>query len=116
MGSKMEPSFNKIQEQLPEIMKAFNQLRQAASQEGALSARVKHIIFIAVAVALRCEPCIRVHIRKAVEMGISRKEILEAVGIAIVMAGGPAVAYSSTVIEVLDEMNASVDTITTMDT
>lgn len=106
MESNMEPSFNKVQEQLPDIMKAFHQLRETAAREGVLSARVKQIMFLATAVALRCEPCIRTHAKKAVEMGISRKEILEAVGIAIVMAGGPAVAYSSMVIDILDELNA----------
>jgi alkylhydroperoxidase/carboxymuconolactone decarboxylase family protein YurZ len=38
---------------------------------------------------------------------MSRTEILEATGISILMAGGPAIAYTSTVVlEVLDEMNA----------
>jgi len=38
-------------------------------------------------------------------MGVSRKEILEATGISILMAGGPAIAYTSTIVlKVLDEM------------
>ena len=39
-------------------------------------------------------------------MGATREEILEAVSIAIVMAGGPAVAYgSAAVLKILDELN-----------
>ena len=61
---------------------------------------------VAVAVAQRCEPCIRTHVKAAVEMRSSRAEILEATGISILMAGGPAIAYISTVVlEVLDEMS-----------
>jgi alkylhydroperoxidase/carboxymuconolactone decarboxylase family protein YurZ len=40
-------------------------------------------------------------------MGVTREEILEATGISILMAGGPAMAYTSTVVlDVLDEMVA----------
>jgi alkylhydroperoxidase/carboxymuconolactone decarboxylase family protein YurZ len=38
-------------------------------------------------------------------MGVSRKEILEATGISILMAGGPAIAYTSMIVlKVLDEI------------
>ncbi|WP_200809315.1 carboxymuconolactone decarboxylase family protein [Desulfococcus multivorans] len=58
-----------------------------------------------VIVAQRCEPCIRNPVKAAVETGGSRGEILEASGISILMAGGPAMAYTATVVmEVPDQM------------
>ena len=62
-------------------------------------------MLIAVSVALRCDRCIRFHTQTALRMGISKKEILEAAGVAILMAGGPAVAYSSILCEVLEEVD-----------
>jgi alkylhydroperoxidase/carboxymuconolactone decarboxylase family protein YurZ len=42
---------------------------------------------------------------KAVEAGANRAEILEAAGVSMLMAGGPAATYSAVVLlEVLDEL------------
>jgi AhpD family alkylhydroperoxidase len=107
MGEKhtLENGMELLKEQLPNVANAFGVLRDEATKEGVLSARTKRLILVAVSVALRCEPCIRTHVKAAVEMGVSRKEILEATGISILMAGGPAIAYTSTIVlKVLDEM------------
>lgn len=107
MGKKyaLEDGMALLKEQLPDVANAFSVLREEATKDGVLSARTKRIMMVAVSVAQRCEPCIRTHVKAAVEMGVSRSEILEAAGISILMAGGPAMAYASTVVmEVLDEM------------
>ena len=109
MGKKytLVEGMDLLKEQLPNVANAFGVLRDEAIKDGVLSARTKRLMMVAVSVAMRCEPCIRTHVKTAVEMGISRTEILEATGISILMAGGPAIAYTSTVVlEVLDEMNA----------
>ena len=107
MGEKhtLENGMELLKEQLPNVANAFGVLRDEATKDGILSARTKRLILVAVSVALRCEPCIRTHVKTAVEMGMSRTEILEATGISILMAGGPAIAYTSTIVlKVLDEM------------
>ena len=109
MGKKyaLEDGMELLKEQLPGVANAFGVLREEATKDGVLSARTKRLMMIAVSVAQRCEPCIRIHVKAAVEMGVSRAEILEATGLSILMAGGPAIAYTSTVVlEVLDEMAA----------
>ena len=94
-----------LKEHLPNVANAFGVLREEATKDGVLSAKTKRLMMVAVSVAQRCEPCIRTHVKAAVEMGVSRAEILEATGISILMAGGTAIAYTSTfVLEVLDEM------------
>ena len=107
MGEKhtLEKGMELLKEQLPNVANAFGVLRDEATKDDVLSARTKRLILLGVSVALRCEPCIRTHVKAAVEMGVSRKEILEATGISILMAGGPAIAYTSTIVlKVLDEM------------
>jgi len=96
-----------LKEQLPNVVSAFGVFRDEVAKDGVLSARTKRLMMVAIAVAQRCELCIRAHVKGAVEMGVTREEILEATGISILMAGGPAMAYTSTVVlEVLDEMGA----------
>ena len=62
-------------------------------------------MIVGIAVALRCEYCLQKHVPEAVKLGATREEILEAVSTAILMAGGPAVAYGSVVVlEILDKL------------
>ena len=79
----------------PEVMKAFSALAQSALAQGALDAKTKELIAIAVSVASRCDDCIGFHIRAAVDRGATREEILETLGMAIYMGAGPAAMYAS---------------------
>jgi AhpD family alkylhydroperoxidase len=93
-------------EQIPEVMNALMGLHSEVVKDGALSAKTKELMMVGIAVALRCEYCLWKHVPEAVKLGATREEILEAVSTAIVMAGGPAVAYGSVVVlKILDELN-----------
>ena len=100
----MEDPLDALAQELPGVIDAFRELHGAVTEDGALSARTKQLIIIGIAVALGCEPCVRRHIPIAREMGISREEIIEAAGVAILMAGGPAAAYATQY--VLDELDS----------
>ena len=92
--------------ELPGVMKALMGLHSEVVKDGALSAKTKEIMMVGIAVALRCEYCLWKHVPEAVRMGATREEIMEAVGTAILMAGGPAVAYGSVVVlKILDELD-----------
>jgi AhpD family alkylhydroperoxidase len=92
--------------QLPEVMNALMGLHSEVVKDGALSARTKELMMVGIAVALRCEYCLWKHVPEAVRLGATREEVLEAVSTAIVMAGGPAVAYGSVVVlKILDELD-----------
>lgn len=52
----------------------------AVLREEVLSVKVKRLILLGASAAIRCEPCIRVHARGALEAGATREEILEAAG------------------------------------
>lgn len=103
----LEEGMARMKEQMPDVMGPFGNLMNQVTQDGLLSAKSKRLMMVAVAVTQRCHQCIRAHVRAAVELGASRAEILEATGVAILMAGGPAVAHVATVVlEVLDEAGA----------
>jgi AhpD family alkylhydroperoxidase len=99
-----ENPMDALEKEMPDVVGAFRNLHETVAARGALSAETKKLIMISVSTALRCEPCIRLHVSDAKEMGIGRQEILEAAGVAVLLGGGPAIAYTSRF--VLDELDA----------
>ncbi|MBI5014943.1 MAG: carboxymuconolactone decarboxylase family protein [Deltaproteobacteria bacterium] len=88
-------------------MGAFARLQEAATATGALDAKTKRLVMIGIALAQRCEPCLRVHVAAALELGVSRAEILDVAGVAILMGGGPVAAAAATVlVDLLGELGA----------
>jgi AhpD family alkylhydroperoxidase len=57
---------------------------------GALSSVEKELVALGIATTKNCDPCINLHIDKCLELGATPEEIMEAAGVGIVMAGGPA--------------------------
>jgi AhpD family alkylhydroperoxidase len=91
----------------PEPMRAFNALMVAASKEGAISARHKELMALAIAIATRCEGCILHHVEAARRHGAQRDEVVETVCVAVEMGGGPATVYGATALAAFDEGSAS---------
>jgi AhpD family alkylhydroperoxidase len=92
---------------VPEIMKAFSSIAQAATTSKALDAKTKELIALGIAVAVRCDDCIAFHIKAAVEQGATREEVFEALGMAIYMGAGPSVMYASHALEAFTQFEGS---------
>jgi AhpD family alkylhydroperoxidase len=71
----------------------------ARRKTGRLEPKVHELIALAVAVTTRCDGCIAVHTKAAVEKGASREEIAEALGVAIALNAGAALTYSARVLD-----------------
>jgi len=99
-----EKPVDRLERELPAAMKAFREFHDAVAADGALTARTKKLIMVGISVAVRCEPCVRTHVASAKEMGIPREEIMEAAGVAVLMGGGPSLAYAGRCL--LDELDA----------
>lgn len=80
--------------ELPDTFSGFAKLHAAAGKDGALSAKTKEVIALAIAVATHCEGCIVYHVNAALKAGATRAEILDGISVAILMGGGPAVMYA----------------------
>jgi AhpD family alkylhydroperoxidase len=89
---------------VPDAMKGFSAIAQAATRANALDSKTKELIALAIAVAVRCDDCIAFHAKAALARGASREEVLEALGMAIYMGAGPAVMYASHAIEAFDQL------------
>ncbi|MBN2024122.1 MAG: selenide, water dikinase SelD [Pirellulales bacterium] len=71
----------------------FHAFMQASGAPGALDARTKQAIAIALSVVTKCEPCVKSHIKKARAMGFSREEIDEAAWMGIAFGGAPLMMF-----------------------
>lgn len=76
-----------------EVQGQFQQFLKSVNAPGALDARTKKAIAIALSVLAKCEPCVRIHIKKAREMGFSQEEIDEAAWLAISFGGSPTMMF-----------------------
>ena len=92
-----------IGEECPELAAAFVQMDQAAYVEGELERKYKELIGLGIAIAVRCEYCINIHVKQALEEGATREEILQVAAVAVAFGGSPAMAYvATTVMKALD--------------
>jgi AhpD family alkylhydroperoxidase len=96
----------KISNALPEVMKSFYGLNRASSASGALDTKTKELIALAIAVATHCDDCIAFHTNSVLEAGATSEEILEMLGVAVFMGGGPALMYASHVVEAMEEFRS----------
>lgn len=83
----------------PDVMQGLATIQDAPLKNGTLRPKIHELISLAVAVTTRCDGCISVHTKKAVEHGATREEIAEALSVAIAMNAGPALVYSARVLE-----------------
>ena len=94
----------KLGKEAPGIMKGAGTLHQAALKEGALPVSTKELIALAIGIAIRCEGCITIHVHDALKAGATREEIVETIGVAVLMGGGPSLVYGSNALEALDQL------------
>jgi AhpD family alkylhydroperoxidase len=99
-----QSNFPKTQKSCPEAVQGFSSMFAKVMKDGALSMMQKELIIVGIAVAIRCESCIRLHVRKALEAGAKPEQILEAASVAVVMGGGPATTYLPIVIDTLEAL------------
>ncbi len=85
--------------QNPDAIRGVVALDNAFKKTGHLEPKIHELIALAVAVTTRCDGCISVHTKKAVEAGATLEEISEALGTAIALNAGAALTYSARVLE-----------------
>lgn len=90
----------------PDVMKGFGDLGKAAMTGGAIDAKTKELIALAIGVATRCEGCIGFHSKALAQMGANLEEVHEALGVAIYMGGGPSVMYAANAVAAFNEFKA----------
>ncbi len=79
----------------PEAMKAFWAFDEAVFKDGALSAKIKELMAVAVAVTTQCPYCIDVHVKKARAAGATDAEITEATLVSAAIRAGGSITHGT---------------------
>lgn len=96
-------SMRELGADIPDTMTAFSQLHKSGIAEGALSQTTKELIALGIAITVRCDGCIAFHVHDALKSGANREAIVETIGVAILMGGGPSVVYGCEALEALKQ-------------
>lgn len=100
---KIGAAINDLRNAQPAVMAGFGAMHEAARSEGTLTAKTKELMALAIAISTQCSGCIIFHVHDAIELGATRDEISETIGVAVLMGGGPSVIYGTEALEVFDE-------------
>jgi AhpD family alkylhydroperoxidase len=101
------PEIGKQREQLaPETLNSWRAFSRQVFTDGALPAKTKDLIAVAVAHVTQCPYCIRAHTKSALQKGATEKEIMEAIWVAAEMRAGAAIAHSALAIDVMKQHGA----------
>lgn len=87
-----------------EAMRGFAQLAQASMAEGAISAKHKELIALAIGVTQRCSGCIGFHVKALHRLEATRAELEEMLAVCVYMGGGPALMYAAEALKAWDAM------------
>jgi AhpD family alkylhydroperoxidase len=90
--------------------RAFSAFSRQVFADGALPAKVKQLIAVAVAHVTQCPYCIDAHTQLAVKQGASDEEIMEAIWVAAEMRAGGAYAHSTLALRAIERVRTQPDT------
>jgi AhpD family alkylhydroperoxidase len=85
----------------PKPAEAFKAFSQSVFADGALPAKTKQLIAVAVAHVTQCPYCIRGHTDGALKHGATAEEIMEAIWVAAEMRAGAAYAHSALALDTI---------------
>ncbi len=100
---KVYSGMGELSKESPELMQGFGMLHKASSSDGALTKKEKEILAVAIAIVIHCEGCIACHVKDALDAGATHNQIVEAIGVAILMGGGPSLVYGTMALEAVKE-------------
>jgi AhpD family alkylhydroperoxidase len=86
------------------VIKRFFSLDNQTYQDGALSAKTKEMLGLVASMVLRCDDCIKYHLGKCHELGVSTDEIFEILSVANVVGGSICIPHTRRAVEYWDHL------------
>jgi len=108
----LEERLTQLGRELPGPITGFARLHKKAVEGGVPDAKTKELMALAVSIAVRCEGCVAYHVHDAVAAGATRQELLETIGVAIMMGGGPASMYAAHALDAIEQFMAAPEQVT----
>lgn len=91
---ELRPQSRELRRMIPDVYQGFAALHGAALAAGVLDTKTKELIALAIAVSTQCDGCISSHAKAAAQHGATREEAAEALGVTLLMGGGPSSIYA----------------------
>lgn len=101
----LEGLIGQLADEAPGAMRGFMRMHEGAIAGGALDSGMKELIALGIAIAVHCDGCIAYHVHDALRAGATRDQIVETIGVAVMMGGGPAVVYGAEALEAVDQFS-----------
>lgn len=81
------------------VLKRMFNLDTQTYQEGALSVKTKEMLGLVASMVLRCDDCIKYHLGKCFEEGVSKEEVFEVFAIANLVGGTIVIPHTRRAVE-----------------
>jgi AhpD family alkylhydroperoxidase len=107
LTTDVSASLGKLRADIPDTLRGFSALAQAAGKPGALDKKTKELIAMALSVGARCDPCIGFHAETLVKLGTTRAEFEDMLGMCIYMGGGPSLMYAAHALKAFEEFGGA---------
>ena len=88
------------------IIKRIFNVDTNAYLEGALDAKTKEMLGLTASMVLRCDDCIRYHLGKCHELGVTTGEIMEIFGISNLVGGTIVIPHTRRALEYWEDLGA----------
>ncbi len=88
------------------VIKRIYSIDNLAYQNGALDSKTKEMLGLVSSMVLRCDDCIKYHLEKCHELGISDEEIFEVFSIANLVGGTIVIPHTRRAVEYWNALNA----------
>lgn len=86
------------------VLKRLFNLDTNTYQEGALSVQTKEMLGLVASMVLRCDDCVKYHLGKCHEQGITREQIFEVFAVANIVGGTIVIPHTRRAVEYWDEL------------
>ncbi len=97
--------------EMPGPMTGFARLHKKAVEAGALDAKTKELMALAISIVVHCEGCIAYHVHDAIQAGATRPELMETLGVALFMGGGPTSIYAAHAMEAIEQFPTPIESV-----
>ncbi|MCF8228946.1 MAG: carboxymuconolactone decarboxylase family protein [Bacteroidales bacterium] len=95
----------KILEGNNKVLKRFFNLDTNTYLDGALDASVKEMLGLVASMVLRCDDCIRYHLQKCHEHGLSKEQLFEVFSVANIVGGSIVIPHTRRALEFWEELD-----------
>jgi AhpD family alkylhydroperoxidase len=102
-GVDVRKQFKRMRELAPETYRAFLEFEATVWKDGALPAKTKELMALAVAQVTQCPWCIDAHSKRAVKAGATDAEIGETIFVAMALAAGAAWSHGGLTLQCVEE-------------